>query len=252
MLDDVFHELKDDLEKEANDYHLNLFYLNFEDEIQEHRSQCSAASKSISKHIHFSFYEIPDYLSSSNLSFQATFFSELRSYFNPIDFTDLQQLSILTHQMSIIHLHQQLWHRCLQSGTSQLKPRDQLLLQHHADEILSFWPDMVISVMISKGLIDINRQNNIDQNVYINFIQKYLQQLEKKVNQCRFEFDTIKNRVPSYTHALNDKIEQFVQKEGLQPIRLHFQTRMALIEYICFDRWYQWEYLQQKSTHLQV
>jgi hypothetical protein len=268
LFDDIFHELNDDLEKEAIDWHLNHYYINFEDKIQDEPLNASSKSQSqigstLGKKINTSddglfFHTIPDYLSASNLSFRATFLSELRSYFNPIDFQDLQQLAMLTHQMSILHLHQEFWQRLLQSGTGQLQQRVQPSTSsssqyNNIDKTLSFWPEIVTSVMISQGIINVNhRQDEIDQDIYVNFVRNYLDQLEKKVNQCRLQFNTIKNSLPNYSDILDDKIDHFIQKEGLIGMQLHFQTRIAFIKYICHDRSYQLEYFQQKPTNLQV
>ncbi len=258
---------------------MNNFYLNFEDEIQIHeelnqsntsqrrRQQqqqqhqspivVSTSEKKINENKnHPFFYDIPDYLSASSSSFRTAFFTELRNY-NPIDFQDLQQLSILAHQTSIIHLHEQLWHCFLQTGKGQLKQSIQQLLQHHTDlTTVSFWPKIVTSVMISKGIIHHdNRQDKIDQHIYINFVQNYLHQLEKQAKQRRLQFDTITNRLPPYyaKGILNDKIEHFLRNEdSLSAIRFHFQRRIALLEYICIDRSYQLAYFQQKPTNLQV
>jgi hypothetical protein len=271
--DDIFHELNVDLETDANDWHLNNFYINFEDEIpdneelntltpdhQQRQHQFNSENKRNKNKPddhHLVFHEIPDYLLISSSSFQVAFFSELRNLFNPMNFEDLQQLNHLTHQMSIIHLHQQLWNRFLKSGTGQFKQRVQLppssLLQDNTNLTVSFWPQVVTSVMISKGIINVNnQQNQINQDIYINFIQKYLQQLETKWDECQFQFDTIKNRLQGYYEGLNDKIDHFVRTEGLVAMRLHFQTRIALNEYICLDRSFQLQYFQQNPTHLQV
>ena len=268
--DDIFHELNNELETEANDFHLNNFYINFDAEIQnkelnqsgkyhERQSQSQLVSRTSDNKIHKAddhlfFHEIPDYLLAFSLSFQATFLPELRSISNPIDFQDLQQLAFLTHQMSIIHLHEQLWYRYLQAGKGQLKQREESFSsQYNTDITLSLRSDIVITVMMSKGIINAaNRQDKISQDIYVNFVQNYLYQLEQKSNQCRFQYDTIKNRLPYYTDALKDKIDHFIQKEELAVMQLHFQARIALLEYVCFDRSYQMAYFQQKPTPLQV
>jgi hypothetical protein len=257
--DDIFHELNDDLDIEANEWpYLNNFYLNFEDEIQnaEELNRTNTSQRQQHHHHHRFFYDIPDYLSVSSSSFRTAFFSELRSLYNPIKFQDLQQLAILTHQLSIIRLHQQLWYCFLQSGKGQLKQPVQPLSRHPTDfTTLSFWPKIVTSVMISKGIIHhINSQDKIDQDIYINFVQNYLHQLEKQANQCQRQFDIIKKCLPDYVDTeLNDKIDHFIQKEeSIMAMRLHVQTRIALLEYISIDRSYQWAHFQQKPTNLQV
>ncbi len=106
--------------------------------------------------------------------------------------------------------------------------------------------------MISQGIMNVNKQYKIAQDIYIKFIENYLQQLERQANQYRYQFDTIKNCLPDYAHTIDDKIKHFVQNEGLIGMRLHFEMRIALIEYICLDRTYQLEYFQEKPANLQV
>ncbi len=282
--DDIFHELYADLDSESNEWpYLNNFYLNFmEDELenqeelnrsnasqwQQHQQQnqsqivVSTSEKSVTKigdaHYRF-FHDIPDYLLPSSSSFRTAFFAELNSFRNSTHFQDLQELNILTHQTSIIYLHQQLWHGFLQAGTGQLKRQVQDLLQESTDEVstsLSFWPQAVTSVMICQGIIQpaVDGQYKIDQETYINFVQSYLRQLEKQAKQRRLQFDTIVNRLPGYTYdVLNDRIEHYLRNEDtLTALRVHFERRIALLEYIRIDRSYQLAYFQQKPTDLLV
>ncbi|CAF1471345.1 unnamed protein product [Adineta steineri] len=257
VFDNILRELNDDLEIEGKEYNLNQFYLNFKNERQENKrnqsQSISTSEKPIMKEKDLFFLDISNYLSTSNSTLGATFLPELRSYFQPIDFQDLQQLCMLTYQMSIIHLHQQLWHRFLQSSKDQLKLQEQISLLSDSFQIsLSFYPEIVTSLMISQGIIDVNKQDAIEPTIYIQFIKNYLQELEEKVKQYRIQFDTLKNSLPNHTETLVDKIDHFVQKEGLIPMQLHFQARIALDKYISIDRSYQLEYFQQKPTDLQL
>ncbi|CAF4285090.1 unnamed protein product [Adineta steineri] len=155
--------------------------------------------------------------------------------------------------MSIIHLHQQLWQQFLQSCKDQLKLQEQVSLLSDSFQInLFFYPETVTSIMISQGIIDINQQDTIEPHIYIQFIKNYLQELKEKVKQCRIQFDTLKNSLPNHTNTLVDKIDCFVQKEGLIPMQLHFQARIALHKYISIDQSYQLEYFQHKPTDLQL
>ena len=271
LFDDIFHELEDDLTVDAIDCDLNHFYIDFTDEIQDdeqanrpstcqrppsHRCPVATTSteedsvkKKKKKKVGESrfFHDIPDYLLPSNSDFRVKFFPELHSFFNPVKFDDLQQLAMLTHQLSIIHLHRQLWQSSLQSGLGQFKHREQL-----SSSFFASWPEFVISAMISRGILHVKREEQIDQNTHINFVQNYQRQLETKNNQYRCQFETIKKSLPAHISPLDDRIDDFIQNKGLIAMRLHFQIRLALIEYIGLDRSYQWEYFLQKPTHSQV
>ncbi|CAF1336804.1 unnamed protein product [Adineta steineri] len=260
IFDNILRELDDDLDIEGKEYNLNQFYLDFRNKTSENdlnnQSQSqpiSTSEKSLTAEKDFFFLDIPNYLSVTNSTLGATFLPELRSYFQPIDFQDLQQLCMLTYQMSIIHLHQQLWERFLQSSKDQSKLQEQVSLLSDSCQInLSFYPEIVTSIMISQGIIDVNKQDTIKPNIYIQFIKNYLHELEEKMKQCRIQFDTLKNSLPNHTETLADKIDHFVQKEGLIPMQLHFQARIALHKSISIDRSYQLEYFQHKPTDLQL
>ncbi|CAF1481393.1 unnamed protein product [Adineta steineri] len=102
VFQDILHELDNDLEIEGKEYNLDSFYLNFKHERQEtdqNQSQSQPiliSEESIIKEKNFFFFDIPNYLSLSNITLQATFLSELCIYFKPINFKDLQQLCMLT------------------------------------------------------------------------------------------------------------------------------------------------------------
>ncbi|CAF1481376.1 unnamed protein product [Adineta steineri] len=106
--------------------------------------------------------------------------------------------------------------------------------------------------MISKRIIDINKQDTIESNIYIQFIKNYLQELEEKMKQCQIQFATLKNCLPSHIDTLMDKINHFVQKEGVIPMQLHFQARIAVDKYISIDQLCQLDYFQHKPIDLQL
>ena len=269
--DDTFHELDHDLDMEANEWRVNNFYLDFEDDMKQFQSSSKNLLQQSSPVVPVSvkkrkqtencgsFSHIPDYLSFDNHSFQSEFIFELCYTSNSIDFSGLQHLAFLIHQITILQLHQELWCRLLQSGAGYLKKLEHLplpsssLLRHIAGLTVPFWPKLVTSVMNSKGITNINGQDPMDQDIYINFIQNYLHQLEKQINQRRAQLNTIKHSLPHGLRRLMDKTDQFVQKEeSIVAMRNHFKTRLALLEFIHIDRSYQWQYLQEKPTQLQV
>ena len=271
---DTFHGLNEDLDIEVKQWpFLNMFYLNF-DEMKIDSNEALSTSQQQVKHqsskvittaakkdIEQYFYDIPDYLSASNSDFLPTFFCELRNFPNPVDFQDIQELAVLTHQSFIIHSHQQLWHCFLQAGKGLLP--QQRFIQDHTNftATLSFWPQIVTSIMIDKGILPPNHINNDhssnnrqEQSIYINFIQNYLQQLEEQAKQHKLKFQTILKRLPCHSHETTaNKIERLVtSEESRSALQLHFQRRIALFEYVCTDRSYQLAYFQEKPTDIQV
>lgn len=227
---DVFSELNDEIDRQGTDCHLNCYYLDFTDD-----------DTPLSN-----FNQLPSYISTTNSDFQLTFFCELRSLYNPIDFDDLKQLTFFTHQMSLIHLQEQLWCRCLQACSGQIKPCTIPVRPVTMERILAFCPKFLAVILQSKGI-------TIDLQEAVKFIQNYLRISQKKHRQYQIQFDELKCHLGSkYSNKLTEKIDRFVQKHGLELIRLHFQTQIGLMEAIGIDRLYQYEYVQQKPTEDQV
>jgi len=282
--DDIFQSFQNELELEAQEWHIKHFYVNFQEQDKKiHREQLNELNinpEQHQQHQHSShvaattksrkysdedqdcqlFYEIPDYLSIASLEFQTTFFSELHHRYYPMDFKDLQQLAVLIRQLSILHLYEQLWTRILQAGTGQLKLRDQFFTVQSVDHRhFSFWSKIVTSILLiseKKKSIHVpllDQTHPIAEDIYINFVKNYLDQIKMKRQLCRFEFDTIRKNVSDPIGTLDDKIENYAQKEGdLVAIELYVQTNLFLIDYYYFDRAYQWEYFQLNPTNLQV
>ncbi|UJR06546.1 hypothetical protein I4U23_010829 [Adineta vaga] len=217
----------------ANEWDLKNYYIAFNDDQYENRI--------------VEYY--PSYISFTNTNFKMTFSSELNNMDNPIDINVLQQLNFLVHQLSLIHLHQELWHHCLDACRGQLKPTTSCILVSTSSvdiekEILSFYPNIVTNIMKYRRIIHDN------QNQYIDFIENYLQQLANKHKEYQLEYNDLQKQIESSTYyeVLNTKIMENVQKHGLEMIKIHFQIRINLIKCMGIDRWYQYNFFQQKPT----
>ena len=265
--DDIFHDLLDDLETEIKDLHLDDLYENFEAYYTSHtgndnqfvletKQQTTTTSnreeeeeeEDIDDNKIFSNENIPHYLLESNSSFQVAFFSYLRAIYHPINSKDLQQLAILTHHMSIINLHQKLWYCYLKFGNNQLKkPYTQHIISPAAFQIIPTYPKIIQAILISKDKLNVN-----NYEIYIRFIEKYLQYLDNKEKQYRTQFNTIKKRISNYTNVLNDKIDEYVRKQGVLVQQLYYELKIALMEYISNDQFYQFDFFQQHPTETQV
>ncbi|CAF1346209.1 unnamed protein product, partial [Rotaria sordida] len=230
--DDIFRPLLHELNAEAKDLHLNM---NIEEDYVKEN--------------------IPDYLSASNSSFKAHFLPELGRFYNPIDFSDLQYLAILTHKLSLVNFHRKLWHIYLKCGTHQFNEREQLqqYQQQNITRSLCIWPFPVTSMIIAQHYNNITYENEITYDIYVNFVKKNLFQLDAQASQYQHEFDSIKERIDNSSDALAYKIDEFIQKnDHVTAIRHHFEARAELMEYTYLDQLLQFKYLQQKPNEEQI
>lgn len=273
--EDTFHDLNQDLDMDVKEWpYLNNFYIQFGDGIPANRAQTSRPEQESEKQLfpmivariqtiseqnndQRYFQDIPEYLWPSDSDFHTKFFCELRHPRYPLDFEDLQQLAILSHQTCIIRLHEQLWHCFLQAGQGLLLRQPMPHDRTSSSTTLPFWPKMVTSIMISQGILPAHHNDEQDQvnpNIYIDFVQNYLRQLEQQAKQRRLKFDIILKRLSGQNHeSISDKIESLLEaEESLIALRLHFEIRITLLKFICMDRSYQLAYFQQKPTHSQV
>jgi hypothetical protein len=189
--------------------------------------------------------DIPDYLSVTNKSFEQTILPILRNTGNPIDIDQLRQQAILLHKCSMLNLHKSLWNTYLRSGTGQLKG-------HNQDNNPLIWPTHVESMMIAKGLPIMMNENTINHDVYIDFVNKHIRQLNDKVEQYQAQYETRKKSLEGYTDSIVAMIGQFIEQQGIGHIRLQFDSKIALVEYDYEDRSLTLEYFKLNPNPQQV
>ncbi|CAF1520413.1 unnamed protein product [Rotaria magnacalcarata] len=232
--DNVFQSLNDELELEAKDLNFDLNLNITYDNTQEEQD------------------DIPEYLSVSKSTFKATFLPELCRYYHPVDFGDLQDLAIITHKLSVVNLQRKLWHTYVQCGTGQLNLKERLQKSNFT-QALCIWPQQVTFTLITQHYNNVTNENEITQDVYINFVKKIQLQLDVKAAQYQSDFEIIKARIEIDSNELTEKIAKFVSKNDLTTaLGLHFDTRITLIECTYIDQLFQFEYLQKNPTEQQI
>lgn len=221
--DGIFRQLYDELEIEAKDLNLNVTEEN-----------------------------IPDYLLSTSSSFTTTFFSELKRSYKPINFDDLQGLSILTQKLFLINFQEKLWQIYLECATGQIIERKQFQLYTNKKPI-SIWSRQVISLIIAQQYNHVTNVNDITQNIYMDFIKQKQLDLDNQTKQYQIQIDTTKQRIEHEVEALMYKIDKFIQKtDAMTAIKLYFEAYFALMEYTYIDELLQYEYYQQKPNEEHV
>lgn len=194
---------------------------------------------------------IPDFLLSTHSLFRCAYFNWINKIDSPVRCEQLEQLTILVYQMAMIHLRQELWQLYLQSGTGQLPPRE-TSKKRSPHLTLHLWPKELTMVIMGTSASQIHDQSPITHETYEDFVKKHLAALEEQFNLYRAQFESIKTSTNHYHETINDEIERFVQTKALPMAKLYFEARRVLIQADYNDRFYQLEYLHQKSTLEQV
>ncbi|CAF1255962.1 unnamed protein product [Rotaria sp. Silwood1] len=198
---------------------------------------------------------VPEYLSLTNGSFKATFVSEFYRTYNPIDGTDLQCLAILTHKLTIINYYRKLWNVYLKCGTRLFNERNALKesQQETINQSLCIWPYPVTSLMIAQRYNDIIDEKEITYDMYVNFIKKNLFQFDTQAAHFEKQFNVTKDHMDTFSCELTYKIDDYVRKnDQITAMRLHFEARIDLAEYVYLDQVLQLKYLHQKPNEDQI
>ncbi|CAF3734723.1 unnamed protein product [Rotaria sordida] len=181
--------------------------------------------------------------------------SELLNAYDPIDSSDLQYLAVLTHKLSVVNYQRKLWNVYLKCGTCLFSERKELqgYQQETTTRTLCIWPFPVTSMIIAQHYNDIIHENEITYDIYVDFIKKNLFQLDTKATLYKYEFNATKHRIETGSDKLTHKIDDFVQKNHqVTAVRLHFEARMELAEYVYLDQVLQFKFFQEKPNEQQI
>ncbi|CAF1173029.1 unnamed protein product [Rotaria sordida] len=230
---DTFKSVIDDLEWEASILHLNL-----------NISEKNALDD-----------DIPTFLSLRQSTFKVTFVPEVQRYNQPIDFNDIQSLALLTYQLSVNNLQKKLWYTYLQCGTGQINQL-KYLKQSFVMPSLCIWPAAVTTMLLSHMYNDIHQEKKITEEIYRKFFERNQFYLDIQAKQYTTEIKSIRERLNAndIDNVIN-KIDKFVQmNDYFTAIKLHFEQRIILTEYIYIDQLFQSQYLEGKpdEKHTQL
>ena len=193
----------------------------------------------------------PCCLLSYTSTFRCAFFRELTHYASPFDPLELEQLTLLSYQMSIISLHKQLWTTYLQSGTGQLEKSHPSRRQDEETE-LHYWPTYLRSFTLARAFAKIIEGDTMEYERHVESVKRYLAHLDQQHHQYLTQFDALKSGMPLFTPALAYLIEELVRKQALPAVNVYFDTVITLIKYDYIDRFMQLQYVRQKPTQEQV
>lgn len=262
--DDVFEELQTDLDRDAQD--LNWIIIHGSSKQKPNSSPPPPSTSSTTENVHHSstlsnmklhdeslllLDHIPDFLLASSSLFRFAYFSWINKVNSPVEPSKLEQLTILVYKMAMIQLRRELWQTYLDSGTGEIKVPE--IARRRSPHLrLHAWPIELSLLIMTQQASQIQHIHEIDHETYLYFVKKHLAYLDEQYRQDRFQFHQIKMETEHYLNAIDDEIERFVQKRALLPAKLYFEARITLLTANYLDRFYQYEYHQQKPSLDQV
>ncbi|CAF2130554.1 unnamed protein product, partial [Rotaria magnacalcarata] len=202
---------------------------------------------------------IPNYLSSSNGSFDRMLHPLFRQEFKSYDIEDLRQFAMIINHLKCIELNQTLWNKYLQSGTGELIKQDDIrsvlktTTSNNKLPLIQYWPLEVKLQMIKHRQTTATDPKHIDHESCLDYVQrilkKYNQQKEFYENQYRI---MVEQRLqPSMTDQIESAIITFVRQYGINLYRLSIDKSLAKIEFNYKDQLIQFEFHRERPNQYQ-
>ena len=248
--DDVFRDLRADLEAEGHDLDGSMTHPTLEDK-QLRRRVLFMPEKADDTNAEFLLDKEPYCLLASSSTFKITFFRELTHSTSPVDALKLEELTLLGYRMSILNLHQQLWTTYLQCGTGQLN-NSSPSRQSEENMELHYWPTYLLSFAVGRALAKRMPRNCMDHEIRIASVQAYLVYLDDNIREYATRYERVKNEIPMYTSTWTDRIEECVRTRALSAVHIYFDVLIAFMKHDYMDRFLQRQYWQQKPMEEQV
>jgi hypothetical protein len=202
------------------------------------RTVLFVSGKAADNNVEFLLDKEPYCLLTSSSTFKFAFFRELLDYAKPFDPFDLEELTMLSYQMSIINLHKQLWTTYLHSGTGQLENSHPSRRQDEKTE-LHYWPTFLHSFTVARAYAKRISGGAMDHEMHVASVKDYLSYLEEQLHEYATQYDAMKNKVPWYTPVLTYRIDECVRKHALSAVNIYFDVIIALMKHDYMNRFMQ-------------
>lgn len=181
----------------------------------------------------------------------------------PIEFDEQKpQKQQETNQItSYVETMDEMFHRTM-SNTNGISP-DKLQLfidckhkigrvQLHLKRWIRYSEANVQQQIWSKEIIKLFTMKKIDENQYESYVEKYMNEMNRTLEELQEQYNTYKNNCPELTDIIENKLDEFVQHYRLIPFTMKSDYELALFEYEYQDQLLQREFLHMKPTDKQV
>ena len=181
---------------------------------------------------------VPAYLSSVN---RAAFKRAMPKSIDAIRMDELQQVAIYTHHIAALQIHKQITMVYRKSGTGQLSE-----LEFACTAVdRRVWPTQVTSTLValrsptSTGSVTMHHDE--EQHACETLVHQRLQEIDEKIRAYER-----KRQIVNVTPAVQQSIDDYVERFGVAPLRMKRDLKIALLEYDyraeIIDRQYQLEH----------
>jgi hypothetical protein len=181
---------------------------------------------------------VPAYLSSVN---RAAFERAMHSSIGVISVDELQQVAICTHHIAALQIHRQITMVYLQSGTGQWSE-----LEFGCTAVdRRVWPTQVMSTLAARRSImssdNVTTDRDEEHHACETLVYQRLQEMDEKIRAYER-----KRQIVNVTPAVQQSIDNYVERFGIAPLRMKRDLKIALLEYEyraeIIDREYQLEH----------
>ena len=177
---------------------------------------------------------------------------------------ELRQMAFLEHQLQLVNIDLTLWTVYLHSGTAKLKQAIdedrsvqetlfQPLTTLPLNEYPCIWPKRLRSTMISDAELQLQKNSNIDQNTYLNYVNKTLAQFNEQIRSYGKQKEQRRKRLQSnLTPEIEQVIDNFVEEHGIALYRIVHEGLVAAVKYNYLDRMGELEFQRENADNQHV
>lgn len=227
----IFKTLQYDIDEEAREINLNLMMLNLQD----------MNGKNNNNNIDGNDDDPFSYISLLKSILRIKFIPSFHEGKQLIEFHDFQNLVILIHQLSIVSFEKKLWQSYSQYGTGQFYQQQ--------NKSICIWPQQVITMVFNANYHHIFNVDDITHTLCVAFVKKVQNYLNLKEKNYQQNFDILLMKYHQKQIQVTEMIQSFIKKDDdlLAATNIHFQARIALVEYTYLDQLIQNQILQEES-----
>ena len=166
---------------------------------------------------------VPAYLSSVN---HAAFERAMHTSIGAISMDELQQVAICTHHIAALQIHKQITMVYLQSGTGQLSELD--FGCNAVDRRV--WPTQVTSTLAAQRSVTSSESVTMDRDEEHHACETLVYQRLEKMDEKIRAYQR-KRELVNVSGAVQQSIDDYVERFGIAPLRMKRDLKIALLEY---------------------
>ncbi|CAM4886886.1 unnamed protein product [Rotaria socialis] len=174
---------------------------------------------------------------------------------------DIQQMTLLMHQITTVQIDREIMKAYLHSVKGTLREAE----CHFIEVGRRFWPMQVQSLMLTQHKLTMNDTDTtsktttpmeIDtknqQIICENLLNEHLQKKKRQIEYYEKELDEKQSTFIRFTSTIQETIEIHVQTYGIKALEMKRDLKLALIHYDYDSEMLQREYFQEQPNNYQI